>query len=311
MTAITASRRHMLFGAAALLALSGCKPAPSATPASDSAATKTAIDAWPVGMQLWTVGAELAKDVPGTLKAVKDAGYDVVETAGTQGKTAAEFKTLIEAAGLKARSAHTNMPKLIENADKEINEALALGVEWLICSSPQTPAPLPAGSDWIVGMTKAMTADAWKMNAEHMAKIAPLVKKAGLKFGYHNHPMEFKDLGGGQTGYDILMSAGDASLIRAELDLGWVAVAGLDPVATMKKYADRLDLLHIKDMIKDEKQPAGFRSTEIGHGMIDWKPVFAAAQTLGVKNYFVEQEPPFLKPAIESLKESRAFIAAL
>jgi len=314
MTQFIPSRRHLLLGAGATLmagsVLAGCKPAP-ATDASAAATARSVIDAWPVGMQLYTVNAELAKDIPGTLKAVKEAGYDVVETAGTQGKTAAEYKALIEAAGLKIRSAHSNVPKLVDDMEKEIAEAVALGAEWLVASSPKTPAPLPAGSDWIVGMTQAMTADAWKMNAEHMAKIAPAVARAGLKFAYHNHPMEFKDLGGGQTGYDILMSAAGPDLLRAELDLGWVAVAGADVVATMKKYADRLDLLHVKDMVKDAAIPSGYRSTEIGKGMIDWKPVFAAAQELGVKNYFIEQEPPYLKPVIESLKDSRAFIAGL
>lgn len=310
MTHFIPSRRHMLLGAGALsmAALAGCKPAPVAAPETK---VKTVLETWPVGVQLYTVNAELAKDIPGTLKAVKAAGYDIVETAGTQGKTAAEYKSLIEAAGLKIRSAHTNMPKLIDNLDKEINEALALGAEWLVAASPKTPAPLPAGVDWISGMIQAMTADAWKMNAEHMAAIAPAINKAGLKFAYHNHPMEFKDLGGGQTGYEILMASAPAEQLRAELDLGWVAVAGADPVAMMKKYADRLDLLHVKDMIKDATQPVGFRSTEIGKGMIDWKPVFAAAQELGVKNYFIEQEPPYLKPVIESLTESRAYIAGL
>jgi len=300
----------MLLGAGALgmAALAGCKPAPSATP---EAPMTSVLKTWPVGVQLYTVNAELAKDIPGTLKAVKDAGYDVVETAGTQGRTAAEYKALIEAAGLKIRSAHTNMPKLIDNLDQEIADALALGAEWLVCSSPKTPAPLPAGVDWIVGMTQAMTADAWKMNAGHVADIAPIVTNAGLKFAWHNHPMEFTDLGNGQTGYDILMAAAPADQLRAELDLGWVAAAGSDPVAMMKKYANRLDLLHVKDMIKDAAQPAGFRSTEIGKGMIDWKPVFAAARELSVKNYFIEQEPPYLKPVIESLTESRAYIATL
>ena len=310
MTHFIPSRRHMLLGAGALgiAALAGCKPVPATAP---EAKAKSVLETWPVGVQLYTVNAELAKDIPGTLKAVKGAGYDIVETAGTQGKTAAEYKLLIEAAGLKIRSAHTNMPKLIDNLDKEINEALALGAEWLVCSSPKTPAPLPPGSDWITGMIKAMTADAWKMNAEYLAKMAPVVQKAGLKFAWHNHPMEFTDLGNGQTGYDILMASAPADQLRAELDLGWVAVAGADPVAMMKKYADRLDLLHVKDMIKDATIPAGFRSTEIGKGMIDWKPVFAAAQELGVKNYFIEQEPPYLKPVIESLTESRAYIASL
>lgn len=296
------SRRHVLSGVLALGAgIAGCSRAQGGGRAA----------MWPLGVQLFTVKAELAADLPGTLKALKDAGYEVVETAGTQGKTPVEFKGLVEAAGLKVRSAHTSMTDLIAAGDQKIADAVALGAEWLVASSPKPPMALDPTKDWVVAMGEAMTVDAYAYNAEQISILAPKVKAAGLKFAYHNHPMEFKDLGGGKTGYEVLLTGADAQALRLEMDLGWVAVSGQDPVAMMKKYADRLDLLHVKDMARDDGEPTGYRSVEIGNGMIDWKGVFDAAKAIGVKGYFVEQEAPYKKPVLVSLAESKAYLDKL
>ncbi|ESQ93311.1 hypothetical protein ABAC460_01000 [Asticcacaulis sp. AC460] len=294
------TRRGMLLSAMAFGGLAACsKPQDNPAPAS---AGLTA--SWPLGIQLWTVNAELDKDIPGTLKAIKDLGFELIETAGVRGASPAEYRKQIEDAGLKIRSAHTNMSKLIDGFDKEIADAVALGAEWLVASSPKPGANFDPKKDWVVAMTESMNADQWKFNADHINKMAPKVKAAGLKFAYHNHPMEFKDLGGGQTGEDILVSAAPADQLRLELDIGWVAVGGADPAATIRKYADRVDLLHIKDMIQDPAEASGWRSVEVGAGVVKWAEVFAAAKEVGVKAWFVEQEAPYKKPILTSLAES-------
>ena len=263
---------------------------------------------WPLGVQLWTVNAELKSDIPGTLAGLKSAGYDVVETAGTLGHTAADYRKMIEDAGLTCRSAHTSMGDLMGGLDAKIADALALGAKWLVCSSPKPPVALDPSQDWVAAMIAAMTLDAWKSNAEQLAIMAPIVTRAGLKFAYHNHPMEFHDHDG-TTGYDIVVNSSDD--LRLEMDLGWVAAGGRDPVETMKKYAHRIDLLHVKDMVVDATAPVGYRSVEVGAGMIDWKGIFTTAHRIGVKGYFVEQEAPYLKPVMTSLSESRAYLAGL
>ena len=292
------NRRHLLLGAAGL----------GVTASAGSVAAKGVLKMWPLGVQLWTVNAQLQTDIPGTLKGLKDAGYDVVETAGTIGHTTAEFRTMIEDAGLKCRSAHTSMGDLMAGLDQKIADVKALGAEWLVCSSPKPPVALDPSMDWVAAMIAAMTLDAWKSNAEQLAAMAPAVKAAGLKFAYHNHPMEFHDVDG-TMGYDILV--GSTPDLRLEMDLGWVLVGGKDPVAMMKKYADRIDLLHVKDMVADATAPVGYRSVEVGSGLIDWKSVFTTAHKIGVKGYFVEQEAPYLKPVLTSLAESRAYLAGL
>ena len=293
------NRRLLLLGAAAGL---------GAAAVGGSADAKGVLKMWPLGVQLWTVNAQLQSDIPGTLAGLKSAGYDVVETAGTLGHTAADYRRMIEDAGLTCRSAHTSMGDLMAGLEQKIADALALGATWLVCSSPKPPAPLDPAQDWVAAMIAAMTLDAFKANAEQLALMAPIVTKAGLKFAYHNHPMEFRDLDG-TTGYEILVDA--TPDLRLEMDLGWVAAAGKDPVAMMKKYAHRIDLLHVKDMVADATAPLGYRSVEVGSGMIDWKNVFTEAHHIDVKGYFVEQEAPFLKPVMTSLAESRTYLAGL
>ncbi len=265
---------------------------------------------WPCGVQLFSVAAELAVDLPGTLGALKRAGYDTVETAGLLGLNARQLRARIADAGLGCRSMHTGMEELASHLEQSIQDALDLGVTWLVCASPKPPQPLDPHQDWVKAMIGAMTLDAWKLNAEYLAKIAPVVANAGLRLAYHNHPMEFVDLGG-TCGYDLLLAATSPQQLRLELDLGWVLVGGRDPASMIKSHADRVDLLHVKDMVRDPACPTGFRSVEIGQGLIDWRGVFEAARAAELQGYFVEQEAPFRRPILESLALSREYLRAI
>ncbi len=257
---------------------------------------------WPMGIQLWTVNAEMKADPKATLKALKGFGFQTVETAGLYGMSAPALRKLIEDAGLMCKSYHAGIVDLMATPDAHIANARALGATWLVCASPKAPGPLDPSKRWLEAIYAAMTIDAWKENAAFLAELAPKAKQAGLIMTYHNHPMEFRDLGGGVTGYSVLAKSSD--LLRFELDIGWVVAGGRDPLAIMKAYAGRIDLLHVKDMVKDASAPLGWRSVEVGRGVIDWGSIFAAAHAIGVKGYFIEQEPPYLRPVMESLRIS-------
>lgn len=295
-------RRHLLFGGAAMMGV---------TAASVVAAKSNRLVRGPYGMQLWTCNDELKADMDKALKAIKRAGYDVVETAGFFDLTAKDYRKHIEKAGLKVLSIHKNMGLLSDNLDQCIRDAHDLGAKYMVCSSPKTMKPLVVEGDWPSSMQKAMTLDGYKWNADALAKVAARAKAEGLIFGYHNHHMEFLDLGDGVRGIDVMISGTSASELRLELDLGWVAAAGLDPAKTMEEYASRLDLLHVKDMVKDKSIASGYRSVEVGSGMINWRSVFKAANALGVKGFFVEQEPPFARPATQSLAISHKYLRGL
>ncbi len=268
-------------------------------------AQRRILKTWPMAVQLWTVNDQLKQDVPGTLKRLKATGYDVVETAGLMGLRAVEYRRMIDDAGLICRSAHTAMGDLLDNLDQHIEDAKQLGVEWLVCSSPKPPNPLPADKDWLGAMRDAMTLDAWKANAAALADMAPKVRRAGLKLAYHNHFMEFFDHGG-VTGYSLIAGASDD--LRLEVDLGWVRVGGADPLSVVKQYAGRIDLLHVKDMVADPAQPIGYRSVDVGKGIIDWRPVLEAARRERVRFVIIEQEPPYVHDIFASLAMSRDYL---
>jgi sugar phosphate isomerase/epimerase len=268
------------------------------------AAAFAASKAWPAptpvptGIQLYTVGSDFDKDPSGTLKRIAEIGYMEVETAGFAKLTAAQLRDELKNAGLRAPSAHLMFG--MADTDKLLEDANSLGVEFVV-SSVLLPHP-PAASEGMQGFLKlinSMTADDFKQSAAKANDIARKAKAAGLKYAYHNHNFEFRDLGGGQTGYDILMHETDASLVKFEADTGWMRVAGADPVAFLTQHPERFVMLHIKDfknvtrpvtslMASDAPTP-----TELGRGSIDLKSIVEAGRRAGIRHMFVEQEPPF------------------
>jgi sugar phosphate isomerase/epimerase len=135
----------------------------------------------------------------------------------------------------------------------------------------------------------------------------------GLTLCYHNHAFEFEPAGQG-TLFDVLMQAADPKLVAIELDIMWTQVAGVDPVSALKKYGNRVLLMHLKNVSKDvatqyhEKVPReAFK--EVGNGVIDVAAVLKAAQAAGVKHYFVEQDQS--PDPLASLRESYQYLAKL
>ena len=157
---------------------------------------------------------------------------------------------------------------------------------------------------------KAVDLTDWKWNADLFNKFGKQVSDAGMTFGYHNHSAEFKKYDG-QTAFDYLFANTDPKHVKIELDVGWVAVAQQDPVAILNKYKDRVIALHVKDVGKraaDGKDPA---SVALGEGVIDWKKVIGTAKANGTKAFFYEQEAPFTRPILDSVKISGDYLTKL
>jgi sugar phosphate isomerase/epimerase len=152
-----------------------------------------------------------------------------------------------------------------------------------------------------------MTADEFRNTAAKANDIGRQARASGLTYAYHNHNFEFRDLGNGQTGYDILLRETDPSLVKFEADCGWMKVAGKDPVDYLTGHADRFAMLHIKDFKNIANPVTALMSsdaptpTELGRGSIDLKSVVDAGLKAGIKHMFVEQEPPFKEvPAMKA-----------
>jgi sugar phosphate isomerase/epimerase len=265
-----------------------------------------------IGLQLYSVRTLLPKDFAGTLKMVAAAGFRNVEAAGFYDHSATEVKQMMSAAGLNCVSAHYPLTTLLKTEDDTIEYAKALGIEYVICSSPSVPDPskfehAPGGA-W-QAMLHSMTANDWKWNAEQFNRIGKKVKAEGMKFGYHNHTMEFRDVGG-TFGLEVLLKETDPSLVTFEMDCAWVVAGGGNPVNLLSKYPTRFRLLHVKDLKPaDPQQPEKRTSTELAHGVIDYKPIFAEARKVGIQYAIVEQED-FDLPIPDALKIDFDFMKA-
>jgi sugar phosphate isomerase/epimerase len=259
------------------------------------------------------VNADLTKDPAGTLKKIADIGYSEVETAGLGKLSAAQFRDLLRDAGLRTPSAHLGFGT--EDTGKLLDDAKTLGVEYVVSSMlPPKDEGMPA---FFVSLN-SLSADDFRRIAAKANEIGQRAKAAGMQYAYHNHNFEFRDVGDGKTGYDILLEETDASVVKFETDCGWMKVGGKDPVEYLRRYGDRIAMLHAKDFKNITKPVIALfsadrpPSSELGRGSIDYKPIVEAGLKAGVKHIFVEQEGPFKEvPAMEAAEIDYRYLKPL
>ena len=254
----------------------------------------------PVGLQLYTLRNELARDLAGTLRKVADIGYEEVEIFDFYGKNSVEMRKLLRDNGLSAPSAHYQTAQIRSSWDKQIEYAKAIGLKYMVNA--------------IIWPPERKSLEDYKQLADMFNKAGEQCQKAGIQFAYHDHNFEFK-VYDGVVAYDELLKRTDPALVQFEMDCFWVTRAGQDPVAYFEKYPGRFPLLHIKDLNKgfpptvdDNFNPGPF--APVGEGTIDWKRIFAAAPNGGMKHFFVEQDECD-KPPLESIKISYHYLKKL
>ena len=262
----------------------------------------------PLGIQLWTVKEDAAKDLEGTLRKVYAAGFREIEFAGFYDKSAAEIGALLKGIGFSLVSMHAGAGDIAKNGDKILADAKTLGLRYIVCSSPGV-SPEKDKLPWEEKM-KAVDLSDWKWNADLFNKFGKQVSEAGMSFGYHNHSAEFKKFDG-KTAFDHLYEMTDPKHVKIELDVGWVVVAQQDPIAILNKYKDRVIALHVKDVAKRVSQDKDPPSVALGEGVVDWKAVIGTAKKNGTKAFFYEQEEPFTRPILESVKISGDYLQKL
>ncbi len=257
-----------------------------------------------MGLQLYTLRNELAKDTPGTLKAVAAAGYHQVEMFGFP-----NCDPVIAAAkdcGLALHSTHFEWDAVVNPKDDSysdfqriLEKARQLGLSHLVI-------PYLADKD-------RKTLDDYKRIAAHSNKAAALAKKAGIQLSYHNHAFEFDPGTGGKPGFDIFMAEFGPDM-QFELDIFWVKAGGVEPVDLIRKLSGRVSQLHLKDLKAGIPLPA-FGSVpndafqELGDGIIPMEPIMVAAKATGVKHCHVEQDQS--PDPIASIQQSMAYLKRL
>jgi sugar phosphate isomerase/epimerase len=259
----------------------------------------------PIGLQLYSVRQMLPNDFAGTLKQLATIGYRQVEAAGFFGHSASEVRQMMADAGIKCVSAHYSLVDLLKTGDATIEYAKALGLEYVVCSAPSAPDPerlakYPGGT-W-QGVLHALTLDDWKWNADQFNQMGRRMKAAGIRFGYHNHTGEFRNLDG-TNGFQVLLRDTDPAYVTFELDCGWAIASGQDPITLLRQNPTRFSLLHVKDLkpASADTAPDKRISTELGRGIVDYRPIFAAAISANIHHAFIEQED-FDIPVLDALK---------
>ncbi|HKP11665.1 MAG TPA: sugar phosphate isomerase/epimerase family protein [Blastocatellia bacterium] len=250
-----------------------------------------------LAVQLWSFRNDFKKDVPGTLRRVRELGFTNVELAGTYGMTAAQFRAELDKAGLRAVSMHVDYQTARDRIEQVIADAKTLGVTYV-------------GVPWIKSpFTRDDCLDAIKVFNEAGRRLAA----SGLKFFYHLHGYEFvADAGGKGTLFDLLMTGTDRRYVSMQLDTAHVAFPGQDPAELMRKYPGRFSSLHLKDVRGDiaGNDSGVFKDEDgrpLGEGKINWPVTLKAARKEGVRWYIVEDETPTVWHGIvASLKYLRA-----
>jgi sugar phosphate isomerase/epimerase len=258
----------------------------------------------PLGLQLYSVRELLPKDYEGTLKQLGAIGFREVESAGYYNHSVAQVKQAMSAAGLHLVSAHYGSDDLHQKLDEILAFNKELGVSYIICSFPGFKDPSRVKGLTPKQRSTAFNLQDWRWNAEQFNTIGAKVSAAGMKFGYHNHTMEFHKTDG-VVPYDELLRLTDPAHVTMEMDCGWVTVGGANPVEYLRKYPTRISMLHVKDF-KDITPDSSIENVptivELGQGAIDYRPIFQQAAKSGVvKHCFVEQEG-YNVPPMDGLK---------
>jgi sugar phosphate isomerase/epimerase len=159
---------------------------------------------------------------------------------------------------------------------------------------------------------REMAADDWRRLGAQLNDKGAALKREGLQLGYHNHNVELTKIGSG-TALDLLLENTDPALVCFEMDVGWVAAGGGDPIRLLRAHPHRFRLMHIKDLKASTVPNNALRMdpADVGSGSLDWKAILPVGYDAGVRYYYVEQEPPFAKPRLQAARNDYEFLARL
>ena len=245
----------------------------------------------PFALQLYTVRDHLEKDTPGTLRRVKEIGYDHVELAGIGMYGPHEYNQMLADTGLQAISGHFPYDDVVTNSAAVIEAVQALGLRYAVVP-------------WLGG-DLCSDKDAWVACAQAMDEAGARFRASDITLCYHNHAHEFQRLDG-QYILDLILETATAQNLAAELDSYWIKFGGADPAAYISQYTGRVPLLHLKDMTGGDN----CTFAEMGRGIMEWAPILEAAAKAGVEWYIVEQDECG-GDSLECARVSAEFVRAL
>jgi sugar phosphate isomerase/epimerase len=222
-----------------------------------------------VGLMLYTLRGDCARDFEGTLRGVREIGYEGVELIDLYGHDAHDVRALLDELGLAVCGRHASIDAIERDLEELARELDAVGSDRLVLA-------------WIAPPATARDADA---AVARIAVLAARVRDAGLRLGFHNHDGELRRLDDGRTVLDRLVELGENDLFF-EVDLGWAWFAGVEPAALVERLAPRVPLVHVKDLAPLAEQ----HFVAVGDGDVGYGTVLPAIEGLGIEWLVVEQD---------------------
>ena len=248
------------------------------------------------GLQLYTLREDLPKDPKSVLKQIASFGYKQIESYEGKdgmfwGMGHTGFKKYMDELGMTIISSHCDISK---NFERKANEAAAIGMKYLFCP-------------W-KGPQKKL--DDFKKFAAEFNACGEICRKAGIRFGYHNHDYSFKKLEG-ELPQDVLMKGTNPDTVDFEMDIYWVVAAGHNPIEWFNKYPNRFRACHVKDRAKNPGTDNGKNSIDLGAGSIDFRTILKAGVKAGMQYFIVEQEAYPIGTPLQSVQADAAYMKKL
>ncbi|MFQ3611336.1 MAG: sugar phosphate isomerase/epimerase [Fimbriimonadales bacterium] len=231
-----------------------------------------------IGLQLYTLRDDIARDFEGVVRAVARMGYEAIEHGGGFGAPPESLQSLLQETGLSV----AGLGYSLEDVETRLSEA----VDYLHALNTQY-----AITFWI-DESQRRTADDWYRLAERFQRAGEALAQHGIHYLYHLHGYEFSPVDGDRRGVDILMENTQPDAFNLEPDTYWVEYGGADAVAFCTQYAHRIRCVHLKDYVSKPDM----HDVEIGEGAIDMKAIVRLAFQHDWDWLIVEQERYFRTP---------------
>jgi sugar phosphate isomerase/epimerase len=246
----------------------------------------------PIGCQTWPVRDMIATDFPGTIKELADAGFQTIELcspvgyadsgfAGLAKYTGTELRKILSDAGVTCVSSHFGIEELRKNQEGRITWAKDVGLTQML-------VPTLAGP-------KQPTMDDVKRAADEYNKMGEKSAKAGIQQGLHNEDFELTVVDGKRT-YDFLFELLDPKLVKFQFQVSTIS-RGYDAAKYFMKYPGRFISMHVQGWSGEAN-----KIMPVGQDSLDWKKIFIAAKTGGIKNYFVEMKLDMMRASVPYLR---------
>jgi sugar phosphate isomerase/epimerase len=234
-----------------------------------------------IGLQLYSLRNQFAKDVPGTMAKIRSYGIKEIEIGGTYGLAFPEFIKLIAQNQLQVVSYGTDFERLMNYPQSVADDARAYGAKFVVCY-------------WIPHKGDTLTLEDINKAAAVFNKAGKVLAQNGLLLCYHPHGYEFQPHEKG-TLFDYMVDTFDARYVYLQMDVFWIKQAGQDPVALLKRYANRWIMLHLKDRKPGTPDSKNGRvdvetNVALGKGDVGIDAIMRTARAIGIKHYFIEDE---------------------